>query len=485
MVLCYGVFGVLHIGHIRYLKKARQNGDILVVVLSSDDVKNNEQKKFFESRRAEALAHLDWVDHVAVNCYDNLFDMLNFLNPDVYAKGFESVHYDPFNNHRINEEQIFETLGIEYVMVREDTYYTSDQINRYMSNFSDEVLNYVSTFRKRHKREDLLGIIEKMNQMRVLVIGDTILDEYQYCETIGKSSKDPTLVLKYENKDLFAGGVLAVANHVANFADHVDLVTVVGDQDDYSNFITQSLRKNITPSFIVKQDTPTLIKRRFIDGYSTHKMFEVYIMDDRPLDEDQEEAFNDAIFKRITACDLVVVADFGHGAIGRKTVDLITENATFLAINTQSNAGNRGFNTISKYERADFVSLAEHEIRLETRDVEGRLVPMIKQLSEKMECNQFVVTLGRMGCMILDSGGELVQVPSFTKNVVDRVGAGDAFYAVTALLSALEVESEIVGFLGNIAGSLAVQVMGNQKSIDKRSVIEYCDDLYAECFYDL
>ena len=75
-------------------------------------------------------------------------------------------------------------------------------------------------------------------------------------------------------------------------------------------------------------------------------------------------------------------------------------------------------------------------------------------------------------------------MPSFTKNVVDRVGAGDAFYAVTALLSALEVESEIVGFLGNIAGSLAVQVMGNQKSIDQRSVIEYCDDLYAECYYD-
>jgi len=93
--------------------------------------------------------------------------------------------------------------------------------------------------------------------------------------------------------------------------------------------------------------------------------------------------------------------------------------------------------------------------------------------------------LGRKGCMILDDRGQLVQVPSFTKNVVDRVGAGDAFFAVTAILSALDEDSEIVGVLGNIAGSLAVQMMGNQKSIDKRSVIECCDDLYSEYYYDV
>jgi len=485
VVLCYGVFGVLHIGHIRYLKKARQNGDVLVVVLSTDDLRNGEQRIQLESRRAEALAHLDWVDHVAVNRLGNLAELIRFLKPDVYAKGFESVHYDQSTNHRQSEEQFFENLGIDYVTVREDSYYSTEQINRSLSNFSDDVLHYVSNFRKRYSRDDLSRIFDDMNRMRVLVIGDAILDEYQYCETIGKSSKDPTLVLKYEDKDVFAGGVLAIANHVANFARQVELVTVIGDQDDYRDYISQNLVGKVNPSFIHKKDSPTLVKKRFIDGYSTHKLFEVYIMDDSPLNQTQVEAFNDIVREKMKACDLVIVADYGHGTVSRKTIELLTAEASFLAVNTQSNAGNRGFNTISKYPRSDFVSLAEHEIRLETRDVDGRLVPMIKRLSDKIKSRKFVVTLGRKGCMILDQSGQLVQVPSFTKNVVDRVGAGDAFFAVTAMLSALDVDSEIVGFMGNIAGSLAVQIMGNQKSIDKQSVIEYCDDLYSECYYDL
>lgn len=482
VVLCYGVFGVLHIGHIRYLKKARQNGDILVVVLSTEDISSDEQRVYFENRRAEALTHLDWIDHVAVNRHSNLLDMLNFLKPDIYAKGFESVHDDPSNIHRLNEEQFFKKLGIECVTIREDSYYSSKQINRYLNSFSDDVFNYIWSFRKRYARDDLTRVIERMNRMRVLVIGDAILDEYQYCETIGKSSKDPTLVLKYEDKDLFTGGVLAVANHVANFAERVDLVSVIGDQDNNADFIFENLDSRIVPAFIHKKNSPTTIKKRFIDGYSTHKLFEVYIMDDTSLEQTQEDEFSDLIRSRMKDCDLVIVADYGHGTISRKTIEIVTHEAPFLAVNTQSNAGNRGFNTISKYPRSDFVSLAEHEIRLETRNVDGRLVPMIKMLSNKMGCSKFVVTLGRKGCMILDQIEQLVQVPSFTKNIVDRVGAGDAFFAVTAMLSALEVETEIIGFIGNISGSLAVQIMGNEKSIDKDSVLQYIDALYDGCF---
>ena len=77
--------------------------------------------------------------------------------------------------------------------------------------------------------------------LNVLVIGDTILDEYRYCDVIGKSSKDPALAVKYQSHDLFAGGVLAVANHVANFANKVRLVTVLGDHDSHEKFIRSQL----------------------------------------------------------------------------------------------------------------------------------------------------------------------------------------------------------------------------------------------------
>ncbi|MBW2104336.1 MAG: hypothetical protein JRH05_17175 [Deltaproteobacteria bacterium] len=84
-----------------------------------------------------------------------------------------------------------------------------------------------------------------MASLRVLVIGDTILDEYQYCEPMGKSNKDPALTALYHSCDLFAGGALAVANHVAGFADEVHIVSVLGENDSHETFIRAQLLPNV------------------------------------------------------------------------------------------------------------------------------------------------------------------------------------------------------------------------------------------------
>ena len=68
-------------------------------------------------------------------------------------------------------------------------------------------------------------------------------------------------------------------------------------------------------------------------------------------------------------------------------------------------------------------------------------------------------------------------MPAFAENVVDRVGAGDSFFAVTSLAASLEISNEVLGFIGNLAGSLAVGVLGNEKSIDKKSVQKYAVSL--------
>lgn len=175
--------------------------------------------------------------------------------------------------------------------------------------------------------------------------------------------------------------------------------------------------------------------------------------------------------------DLVLAADFGHGAISLSMVGALSFHAPFLAVNTQANAGNRGFNTISRYPRADFACIAEHELRLETRLKVGNIWPMMNGLVKRLGSSQFVVTRGRKGCAVCDSAGSFVQVPSFAQNIVDRVGAGDAFLSVASLAAAQRVPSEILGFLGNIVGSLAVEIMGNKKSIDKASVHKHIASL--------
>jgi rfaE bifunctional protein kinase chain/domain len=318
--------------------------------------------------------------------------------------------------------------------------------------------------------EEILHLLDRMAQLRVLVIGDTILDEYQYCEPMGKSNKDPALTALYQSRDLFAGGVLAVANHAAGFAGEVRLVSVLGEDDPQETFIHSQLLSNIQTDFAYQPGAPTLTKRRFVDGYSFNKLFELYLMDDSGLPEERDRALQRIVADCMKDYDLVIMADYGHGAVSEGMVRTVCAGHGFVAVNTQANSGNRGFHTVTRYPRADYVCIAEHEICLEMRKRNGRIEPMMDHLANVLQTTQFVVTRGRKGCIVLNRRGEFVAVPAFARHVVDRVGAGDAFFAVTAMASVLGESNEIIGFLGNVAGSLAVGTLGNKKPIDKISM---------------
>ncbi len=476
IVHCHGVFGLLHIGHIRHFEEARAFGDLLVVTLTEDKFVNKgpHRPAFAEDLRTEAIAALRCVDYVAVNRWPTAVETINLLRPDFYVKGPDYKNQeDDCTGGIVTERDAVEAVGGEMVFTEDVAFSSSNLINRYLSNLPEEINEYLEVFRTRHSLDELMASLERMASLKVLVVGDTILDEYQYCQAMGKSSKDPVLALKYESQDLFAGGVLAVANHVAQFAGQVDLLSVIGERDSHESFIREQLNSKITPTFFVQPDAPTLIKRRFIDGYSFNKLFEVYVMDDSGLPDKENLAICQWLDKRLEQYDLVIAMDFGHGAISREMIAKLTAKSKFLAVNTQANAGNRGLHTISRYPRMDYACIAEHELVLETRDTRGDIRLQMQLLVEKLICQKFVVTRGRRGCAVSESGGVFTQVPTFATNIVDRVGAGDAFFSVTALAAVQDVESEILGFLGSVAGSLAVEIIGNKKSIDKVSMQKY------------
>jgi len=476
IVYCHGVFDLLHIGHIRYFEQARRMGDILVVTITPDSYvdKGPHRPAFTENLRAEAIASLNCVDYVAINQWPTAEETLRLLRPDVYVKGseFKNTASD-MTGKIIREEQVVREIGATLAFTEDIVFSSTNLINRYLSSLPDEINKYLEVFCKRYKLQEILQVLDGMASLNVLVIGDTILDEYQYCNVIGKSSKDPALAVKYESHDLFAGGVLAVANHVANFANRVQLVTVLGERDSYEEFIRSQLNPNVSPYFAVQPNAPTLIKRRFIDGYSINKLFEVYVMDDSGLPTETSSEVCHWLRDQLPEHDVAIGADFGHGAISKEMVRALSGKARFLAVNTQANAGNRGLHTVTRYPRADYACIAEHELRLETRKQDGNVRPLMEHITQKLGCAQFAVTRGRKGCAVCDENGGFVQVPAFAQKIVDRVGAGDAFLSVTSLAAVQGAPIEVLGFIGNVVGSLAVEVLGNKKSIDKMSVQNY------------
>ena len=152
--------------------------------------------------------------------------------------------------------------------------------------------------------------------------------------------------------------------------------------------------------------------------------------------QEEEELFG-LLERELTEADAIVVADYGHGMLREEVVEQLCAKAPFLAVNTQMNADNRGFNTISKYRRADFVSLSEHELRLEVRSRHRDIRSIVEDVATRIGCRTMVVTRGQRGCAVLDRESGYMEVPAFTSAVVDRVGAGDAVLAIAALFSRL------------------------------------------------
>jgi len=308
IVHCHGVFDLLHIGHIRYLRAAKEYGDVLVVTVTPDEYvdKGPGRPAFNQDLRTEGLAALDCVDYVAVNRWPTAEETLRLLRPNYYAKGSEFRDLASDMTGKIaREARVAQEVGTQLVFTDEIVFSSSSLINRYLSSFPEETKEYLAIFRSRYSQDEIFSLLDRMAELKVLVIGDTIIDEYQYSSALGISSKDPTLAVRYQSKDTFAGGVLAVANHVASFAGQVQLVTLLGEYDRQEKFIRSHLRENIVPFFITQPGAPTVVKRRFVDGYSFTKLMEVYVMDDAGLPADEDRELGDWLAGQLPRHDLV------------------------------------------------------------------------------------------------------------------------------------------------------------------------------------
>jgi bifunctional ADP-heptose synthase (sugar kinase/adenylyltransferase) len=134
--------------------------------------------------------------------------------------------------------------------------------------------------------------MNSFSDLKVLVIGETIIDEYVYCEALGKSGKEPILVLRDLYKEKYLGGTAAIARNVSSFCKKITLLTNIGQKNDEKKFIQSNLEKNIKTIFLNKKNSPTIIKKRFIEQINKTKVFGIYSLNDQPLDNDQENKLN-------------------------------------------------------------------------------------------------------------------------------------------------------------------------------------------------
>ena len=469
IVHSHGVFDLLHVGHIRHFEAAKKLGDVLVVTLTRDEHVNKgpHRPAFPQDLRAEAIAALNVVDYVAINRWPLSVETITLLKPDIYVKGVEyrSAEKD-ITGGIVPEAEAVRSVGGEIRFTDDITFSSSTLLNQHFLLFPPEVESYLEAFRRRHSPDEVLDWLSQAASLRPVVVGEAIIDEYVFCDTLGKSTKDPVLAVLRHSIESCAGGSLAIANHLAGLCREVGLVTQLGEAERREEFVRAALRPNVTPAILTKSGAPTVHKRRVVDRYTGNKLLEIYVMDDRPTAGVDADALQDALRRRLPRADLTVVADYGHGMLTPPTIDLLCSEAPYLCLNTQSNAGNRGFNPISKYGRADYVCLAMHEVELETRQRDGSALDRSLEITKRIDCPRFTITQGKSGSLHYDAATGFTEAPAVATRVLDRVGAGDAVFAVTSLLTKLGAPWDIVGFVGNVAGAHLVAELGNRRPLE-------------------
>jgi rfaE bifunctional protein nucleotidyltransferase chain/domain len=481
VVLCHGVFDLVHMGHIRHLEAARKEGDILVVTLTADRYVNKGPGRpiFPDHMRAEMMAAIGYVDYVAVNESPTAESVLRALKPSVYVKGsdYENPEEDVTGGIR-QEREALEDHGGRIVFTKDITFSSSALINRYLDVYDPPLRDFLSDFRERVQLDGLLSLIDSIKDKRVLMVGETIIDEYQYVEGLGKPSKENIVATQSKGRELFAGGVIAAANHLADFCAEVEVVTTLGKADSFEKLIRENLRPNVKLSVVYVDEVPTTRKTRFVEVSYMRKLFEVYTFDDTPLAGKPEARLNNMLAEKAAGFDLVVVTDFGHGMISPSAIATLAGKARFLAVNSQTNAGNQGFNLITKYPRADYICIDGGEARLAVSEKYRDLAVIAGELLPKsIACSKLIVTGGVNGCYTYDAGAGTHRIPAFTKTVIDTVGAGDAFFAITSPLVAAGGDMEQVGFIGNAVGAMKVGIVGHRTSVEKVPLIKFLTTL--------
>jgi rfaE bifunctional protein nucleotidyltransferase chain/domain len=476
VALCHGVFDLVHLGHVRHLEEARGFGDVLVVTLTADAFVNKGPGRpvFAEFQRAEMLAALAYVDHVAINNGPDAEQVIRALQPDFYVKGSDYANADQDVTGKIAVERAaVEAGGGKLVFTDDITFSSSELISRHLDVFDTETRDYLSSVRAEGGLPAIMELLDRIKDYRVLLVGDAIVDEYQYASPMAKAAKENIIATRFHDSEAFAGGVFAAANHVASFCKEVEVVTWLGARDSQEALIRKALKPNVTLTTLTRQGAPTTRKVRFVDPTHLRKLFEVYFINDTPLSPDDQSGFDRLVARRARDFDVVIATDFGHGAIARSTVNELTRSAPFLAVNAQTNSANIGFNLVNKYPRADYVCIDAPEARLATGDKFGELADIISEdLRRQVDCGRIIITDGKRGCVAFQDGRPPKNIPAFAKSVVDTVGAGDAFLAVTAPLVRAGASMNQAGFVGNMVGALKVEIVGHRKSVEKVPLVK-------------
>ena len=463
-VLCYGHFTTIHPGHIRYLRHARSLGTTLAVVLIGDGPPDQPSPyPFSQEERAEALSLLGIADAIVLLKADELSEAIQTLRPEALVLGTELQGAQrleqPLALLKAQGGSVqFHAGEVSYASVELLT--TSEQVL-----LQQRRLQFAAACsRQGLGRELLLASMQSWPKARLIVLGDTIVDQYVACEAIGMSAEAPVVVVRELARRNFIGAAAVVAAHIRALGAQVDLVSVVGN-DSTADLVQQELQaQGIGDALTRDSSRPTTFKKRYV--VEKQKLFRVSRLEQHNLDDPIEEQLIARLEALAPQAQGIVVSDFVYGVVTPRVLAVVQELAQryglllFGDLQCSSQVG-----SISRFQRFSLLCPNERELRLALQDKDSGLESLSQKLLADTHCERLIVKLAADGFIAYDrdsSGGIICQpFPALSVNPLDVAGAGDSLLAVMATGLASRQAMMPTAALACCMAALAVETMGN------------------------
>ena len=204
VVLCHGAFDLIHTGHIRYLKSARAEGDVLFVTVTADKFVNKGPGRptFSINNRLKFLQEIQCIDYLYNSNDATAEKIIKNLKPNFYCKGNDySKKQTAYDKNLKKELNALKIIKGNFKIIKEASFSSSQFINENsLQNFNEDCKTYINSIRKKLNLSQLTQDLDLIKKKKVLIIGETMIDKYITTQSIGKSGKEPMLVLKPKKK---------------------------------------------------------------------------------------------------------------------------------------------------------------------------------------------------------------------------------------------------------------------------------------------
>jgi rfaE bifunctional protein kinase chain/domain len=450
-----GNFNVVHPGHLRLLKFAAEQADVLVVGVNPDRTPG---VTLDQELRLDNVRSISFVNH-AVRLEKSASNFIARLQPSIVVKGKE------FEDRSNPEQEVVEVYGGRLIFSSGELRFASLALLERDADVDISSIRKPLEFPKRHGFDisGLKKLLGKLSGMRVAVIGDLIVDEYVTCDAVGMSQEDPTIVVTPLITRTFVGGAGAVAAHAHGLGADVHLFTLVGN-DEAARFARDTLEQHgVICEHFVDETRPTTRKQRFRAMNKT--LLRVNHLRQHAAEVELQRQMLNALERALKNCDLLLFSCFNYGCLPQNLVDSITDRARFkdvmMAADSQvsSQTGD-----VSRFKGMKLLTPTEREARVALNDFISGLGVISERLIEKARTDHLVITLGAEGALVntmADRQHQSDRLPAFNPSPKDVSGAGDSFFMASSM--ALRAGTDIwqASYLGSLAAALQVSRVGN------------------------